>query len=135
MSSRTKRPSPRAQRFWDRLVSWYGTRLTDQYGKDPAGDWCDVVDDHDNPTVALVLAEIKSKHPQYPPSYPEVDALFVRLRKPPGADAGPTVPERLCDYVLRHYAGRLTRTQLHAPWTYIGRQPSTALSIMAPRML
>jgi hypothetical protein len=120
MSSRSK-PSTRAQRFWDRLTSWYGSRFTDQHGTklDPLSDWCELVDAHDNDVVALALSEIKTKHSQFPPSFPEVDAIFARLKAPAQSNDKPANHEALSDFVLRHRT--LTPNQLRMPWTYIGR--------------
>jgi hypothetical protein len=117
-SSRS-RVSPRAQRFWDRLVTWYGSRLTEQYGANPKGDWCELIDDHDNEVVARALVEIKTKHPQFPPSFPEADGIFARLKMPTQTSTGPSVHEALSDYVLRNRT--LTPNQLRMPWKYIGK--------------
>jgi hypothetical protein len=113
------RVSSRAQRFWERLISWYGSRLTEQYGAEPKGDWCELIDDHENEVIAAALAEIKIKHPQYPPSFPEADAIFARLKAPSQAQIGPSMLEQLSDFVHRNRT--LTANQLRLPWKYLGR--------------
>jgi hypothetical protein len=113
------RVSPRSQRFWDRLVTWYGSRLTDQYGANPKGDWCELIDDHDNETVAASLTEIKHRHPQYPPSFPEADAIFTKLKAPSQSSVGPSMHEQLSDFVNRHRP--LTANQQRMPWKYLAR--------------
>jgi hypothetical protein len=117
MSSRSK-SSTRAQRFWDRLVSWYGSRLTDQYGIEPKGDWCALIDAHSNDTVGAALNEIKTQHSHHPPSFPEVDAIFAKLR-PQALSNGPGRVEQLHDFAVKRYGAQLTRWQLCAPWTYL----------------
>lgn len=114
------RPSQRAQRVWDRLSQWYGARLAEQYGDTPPPDWCEVIDDADNDTVKLVLAQIREKHTTHPPTFPEFDALFAKAKRPVAASTGPTIKEQLADFVLKHRA--LTREQLRMPWTFLGRQ-------------
>lgn len=118
-TSSRSRVSPRAQRFWDRLVTWYGSRLTDQYGANPKGDWCELIDDHTNELVSSALAEIRSKHPQFPPSFPEVDGIFAKLKTPTPTNAGPSMHEELTDFVLRNR--QLTDHQRRMPWKYLGR--------------
>lgn len=117
-SDRSPRVSARAQRFWDRLVDWYGVRFSDQFGEHPPEDWRRLVDAASNDAVAEVLAEIRSKHVTHPPTFPEVDALFTRAGRPPVASLGPTVQERLADWVVRNRT--LTRNQLRMPWSWIG---------------
>ena len=110
--------SVRAKRLWEKLRDWYGTSLIDQYGDMPPSDWCEMIDGADNETVKAALAEIRSKHLTFPPRFPEVDSIFSKLERPSGGDVGPSMQDRLADYVLRNY--QLTPNQLRLPWTYIG---------------
>jgi hypothetical protein len=105
---------------WKRLTEWYGTRLAEQYGETPPPDWCEVVDDSDNNTVTLALSQIKHKHTIHPPTFPEFDALFAKAKAPAPGQSGPTIQDRLCDFVLQHRS--LTPNQIRLPWKYIGRE-------------
>jgi hypothetical protein len=112
--------SVRAKRFWEKLRDWYGTSLTDQYGETPPGDWCDLIDLADNETVKLALSEIKAKHVNWPPRFPELDAIFARVKLPVAAATGPSNVDLLTDFVLRNRT--LSKNQLRMPWTFFGRQ-------------
>jgi hypothetical protein len=110
MSSRS---SPRAQRLWKRLTDWYGTRLTEQYGKEPPADWCAVVDAADNEAVTRVLVDIRNQHVTYPPTFPEFEALFKTAQKPRAA--GPSAVDILDAYMRQHYPEHCSNL------TWIGR--------------
>jgi hypothetical protein len=94
--------------------------MAEQYGPTPPADWCEIVDDADNETVQRALSQIRLKHVTHPPTFPEFDAIFAKAKAPSPGQSGPSMQERLCDFVLKHRT--LTRTQLRLPWTYIGRQ-------------
>lgn len=113
-----RNPSKRAARVWQRMIEWYGARFTDQYGTLPTEDWCEVVDDASNDTVKLVLSEVRAKHTAHPPTFPEFEQIFARVRTPT-ASAGPTNSQRLAAYLIANYP--LTAEQLRKPWQYIGQ--------------
>lgn len=121
-TSKPGKPSVRAERFWKRLTQWYGARWTDQYGAEAPPDWCELVDRADDSAVRLVLDQIRRQHTTHPPTFPECEALFVAARAPQSTQQGPTVQERLCEFVLRRHGARLTREQISRPWTYLGKR-------------
>lgn len=108
--------SVRAKRFWEKLRDWYGTALTDQFGDAPPADWCAMVDESPNEIVASALAEIRQRHVTFPPKFPEVDAIFTKLKRP--HDANPSMMDLLSDYALRTKS--LTQRQLRG-WTFLYR--------------
>lgn len=106
--------SPRARRLWDRLGQWYGSRLAEQYGRDPPRDWCDVVDAADNDTVTRVLADIRMKHTAHPPTFPEFHALVTKAKHT--REVGPSAIDVLEEHLQRR---QLTFKQ-GRELTYIG---------------
>lgn len=109
--------SSRAKRVWQRLREWYGARLGEQYGELPPEDWCKVVDRSDNDAVKRALSIIRSKYLDHPPTFPQFEQAFAPAVQAE-RDGGPTVQERLCAYVMRHHARRLTAKQIRGPWSY-----------------
>jgi hypothetical protein len=110
----TEKTSKRARMFWQRMCDWYGARIAEQYGPTPPADWCGAVDDATNEAMQRALAEVKIKHPVHPPTFPQFDALISRHAHVIGT--GPSLQERLGNYVLKHRT--LTFTQVRMPWTY-----------------
>lgn len=119
--SASAKPSERAKRFWQRLTEWYGTRLTEQYGVNVPSDWAALIDGHENDQVKIVLGQIRAKFLQWPPSLPEVDALFSKSSNKRATNL-PTMQSMLCRFVLNHR--RLTMAQCHMPWKYLYRGDS-----------
>lgn len=113
--------SPRAKRLWQRLIEWYGARITEQFGEVPPEDWCATIDGVDNETVKRGLTIIRTKYMVYPPTLPQFDDAMAPAKTAKGARE-PTVQERLCAYVARSYGDMLTPKQLAMPWTYIGKR-------------
>lgn len=107
--------SPRARRLWDRLRSWYGTRLTEQYGDEPPADWRRLVDHTDNDAVREALEVIRKRHATHPPTLPEFEAALRPRRR--GLAAGEaTTQDRLAAWVVKNR--RLTDGQLAVAWTW-----------------
>lgn len=113
--------SRRARRLWTKFCEWYGTaEMSKQFGLVPPQDWCQAIDDiPDRDAMARVLSAVRTKHPTFPPKFPEFDAIVSNCTKVKAVFAGPTAQERLKLWVLRHKS--LSRDQLRLPWTYIGR--------------
>ena len=109
--------SSRAERLWQRLSEWYGSRITDQYGKTPPADWCAVVDRSDNDAVKRALSIIRQHYLEHPPTLPQFEKAFA----PPligRVEAGPTIQERLCEFVMATHGRKLTQRQIRVPWDY-----------------
>jgi hypothetical protein len=113
--------SRRARRLWTKFCEWYGTaEMSKQFGLVPPQDWCQVIDDiPDRDAMARVLSAVRTKHPKFPPKYPEFDAIVSDCAKPKPISTGPSVPERLKEWVITNKP--LSRAQLRMPWTYIGK--------------
>jgi len=112
------RISPRSKRVWGRLSDWYGDALS-QYGPFPPQDWCEVIDELPNAAAErAALSEVRQKHLTFPPRFPEFESIVARAGRPT-ALTGPSMQERLCDFVLRNRT--LSDAQRRAPWTYLYR--------------
>jgi hypothetical protein len=107
--------SDRANRFWHKLAGFYGTGLTEKFGKIPPGDWCEIIDDSSNDVLRDALVEIRAKHVNWPPTLPEFESIVARLQRP--KLQGPTTQERLTDFVLKNY--KLTFNQIRQPWKFL----------------
>lgn len=114
---RDRKISARAKRVWQRLCEWYGNRMAESYGPTPPEDWCDVVDRSGNDVVKRALSTIRQNYFDHPPTFPQFEKAFaapVQAER----DSGPSIQERLCAYVMRHHASRLTQRQIRGPSHY-----------------
>jgi hypothetical protein len=114
---RQHKPSPRAQRVWDRLGDWYGARFADQYGDLPSQDWCTVIDNSTNEDLVAVLVRVRQEHVTFPPTLPEFAALVKEVRIP--RIRKPSTQEQLVAFVARTY--QLSPVQICKPWTFLYR--------------
>lgn len=129
---RQHKPSPRAQRVWDRLGDWYGARFADQFGDRPSQDWSTVIDNVSNDDLVAVLVLVRQRHVTFPPTLPEFTALVKEVRTP--RLHTPSMCEQLAEFIARTYP--LTPTQLRGPWTFLyrpdaGRQIVTGVIVDA----
>lgn len=108
--------SPRAKRFWLRMIEWYGVRMAEQFGDEPPEDWCRLIDESDNAAVKRALSIIRAQYVQHPPTLPQLDAAL----RPPIRVTGPSTADKLCAYVMRTRGHRLTARQIRTPWHYLG---------------
>ena len=115
--------SPRAARVWRRLSEWYGARLADQFGEDPPGDWCEIVDRADNGTIKAGLVKIRTTYAAHPPTLPQFEAAMRPARQV--IEVGPSNAERLAVFAMRQVGRRLTHKQLRGPWSYGGERFAT----------
>jgi hypothetical protein len=98
---------------------WYGSRLTDQYGAEPKGDWCELIDDHENEVIAAALARSRPSTRSTRPASPKPMRSSRRLKAPSQAQDRPSMLEQLSEFVHRNRT--LTANQLRMPWKYLGR--------------
>jgi len=107
-----------AKQVWKRFCAWYGADVIERkYGVQVPDDWCEVIDSIDRGKLEGVLADVRSKHPTWPPGLPEFEQVVKAANKPVCVE-GPTMQERLRDFVLR--TKPLTQAQIRAPWKDIG---------------
>jgi hypothetical protein len=114
------RITDRAQKFWDRLIDWYGASKMSDFGDWPGPDLCKLVDAiRSRDDMGALLSNIRSKHPQWPPTFNEIEAL-VRSLVAPAVDWS-KVFAALADHALK--TRKLTpRQQMGIPrWTYSPR--------------
>jgi hypothetical protein len=98
------------------MVEWYGTRVQEQYGKEPPLDWCNAIDQADDTTVQRGLSLIRSRYLEHPPTLPQ----FEQVMRPPESH-GARVPNesvQLCEYVMKTRGATLTPLQVRTSWTY-----------------
>jgi len=108
--------SKRAQRAWDRLISWYGTRFGEQYGKHPPEDWSALIDRTDDKRLDEAMLTVRRNSPAHPPTLGQLEAAI-----PARADrGGKSVPELLCEHTTATLGSQLCQHQLQRPWNYFG---------------
>lgn len=113
----SRRISTRAQKLWDKLGSWYGARLNEQYGAHPPEDWAELFDRTDPDDMAEAMIVCRRLTPIHPPTLGQLeDSIPTRIEGP----AGPSKPERLCFLMLEKYGQDLCKHQLAMPWNYFG---------------
>lgn len=107
-----------ARQTWKRFCGWYGADVVERkFGLQPPEDWCEAIDAVQEKILDTVLGQVRGKFPTWPPSLPEFEQL-VRLVRSPSIARGPTMQERLMEFVVR--TKHLTGGQLSTAWTYVG---------------
>lgn len=102
--------SPRAKDFWHKLCTWYGTSKMDDFGEYPSVEVCKAIDAiRHRDDMSAVLVDVKSKHPAWPPTTPQLDAI-IRSHIAPSIDWAKLQCD-LGDYVVRKYWDRMSRSQ------------------------
>lgn len=105
------KPSLRTQAAWKRLSAYYGADVIERkYGLEADPSWDRILARLDREVMGTVFAEMKTKHPSFPPTQGEFEQLIKSVTAPPPSNDGPGMQERLTDYVLAHR--RLTPWQL-----------------------
>jgi hypothetical protein len=106
--------SYQAKQVWRKFGAWYGADVIERkFGVGIPDDWAEVIDTIEKGKLDGVLADVRVKHPTWPPGLPEFEQIAKAANRP-AFHNGPSVQEQLRDYVLR--AKRLTPAQLRAPW-------------------
>lgn len=116
----TDAPSKRALAGWKRLADTYGLDTMERkYGTRVPRDWCEVLDGINRKRLDAVMVQVRAKHPAFPPSLGEFEAI-VRDLDPPVSHSTvePTMAERLTAFVAR--TKPLTPAQLRASWRVVG---------------
>jgi hypothetical protein len=106
----------RAQKAWDRLKSWYGTRLADSYGDAPPEDWCELIDRTDPERLEEALATVRSESPVYPPTLGQLEASVPKRRD----SSGPSMAFLLSEHAVKKLQTQFCPHQLRGPWNYFG---------------
>lgn len=117
--------SRRAEGIWRTFARWYGAdTIAKNFGPVPPQEWCEVIDQQIRTRDQLerILADVRAQHPNFPPRFPQFAQIVDRVTvlHDQANEGGPTVAERLVDYVLKHKP--LTPNQCRQPWRFIGRQ-------------
>lgn len=111
--------SDRAQGVWDRLLDWYGVGKMSDFGDWPGPDLCRLIDSIQSlDGMRTFLANIRNNHPQWPPTFAEMEQL-VRSIAVPSVDWG-KLNEALARHVIRTRWDVMTPLQRMGipPWTY-----------------
>jgi hypothetical protein len=113
----TDKTSWQVRQVWKRFGSWYGAdALERKFGLQPPEDWCDVIDAIERNKLEAIMVDVRAKYPTWIPSLPEFEGLVKSASKPVRSE-GPTMQERLTDFVLR--TKRLSDEQTRAPWKFL----------------
>ncbi len=107
----------RATRIWNRLKSWWGVRLAEQYGDQPPDDWKKVFDGTDDERLERALTAIRTQSPIHPPTLGQLEAAI------PKRDLGgrrQSLSERLCEFAIQRLGRVLCVHQCRGPWNYFG---------------
>lgn len=111
----------RAQRIWLRLIQAYGSRVAESYGEDMPRPWSDAVADLTDEQVAYGLRKVTRDTPIHPPTLGQFVACCIDMPQVAKND-GPTIQERLSEYVMIQMFSRMHPRQVSMPWTYIYRE-------------
>jgi hypothetical protein len=106
-----------AKQVWRKLAAWYGADVIERkFGAEIPKDWAEAIDAIDDDKLNGVLADVRIKHPTWPPGLPEFEQL-VRDANRPKSNFGPSMQDQLCEFVLKTKA--LTKEQRAAPWKFL----------------
>jgi len=102
----------RVRGVWGKFSDWYGADIiAKHFGAIPPKEWCEEIDSIESrEAMVRVLNDVRSKHPTFPPRFPEFELIVRRSKQPAAENTGPSMQERLSDFVLRHRS--LSRGQL-----------------------
>lgn len=112
-----RKPSNRAQKYWAKLIEWYGSRVAENYGPQPPDEWCDFFDRTDPDDVAMAMRSCRRSTPIHPPTLGQLEAAIPEKIAGP---IGPSKPLKLCDLMMEKHGKELCRHQLAKPWNYFG---------------
>lgn len=77
------RISTRAQAVWDRWIDWYGAQKMADFGDWPGPDLCKLLDAlRTRDDLGALLSNIRMKHPSWPPTFAEIEAIARSLIAP-----------------------------------------------------
>lgn len=106
-----------AKQVWRKFGAWYGADVIERkFGAEIPKDWADAIDRVDDAKLDGVLADVRAKHPTWPPGLPEFEQI-VRAANRPKYDEGPSMQSLLTEYAVR--TKHITKEQLVLPWTYL----------------
>jgi hypothetical protein len=121
--------SQRSIKTWQRLAEWYGVRFIETYGKNPPDDWRKLIDATDSMTTARAMQIIRTRHVEFPPTFPQFEAAMRPQSSNGVRQVNPQ--DRLCKWIMRNYAG-LTPKQIREPWEYFSKNGDFYGVIIAP---
>lgn len=126
----SRRISHRAQKLWDKLASWYGARIAEQYGANPPEDWAELFDRTDPDDIASALIDARRLSPIHPPTLGQVEAAIPRKQRTgPGEKSK---PEKIAELMLAKHGKDLCPHQCARPWNYFG--PMTTFELLPKRV-
>jgi hypothetical protein len=108
--------SRRAKRVWERLASWYGSRLAEQYGENPPEDWCAVFDRTDDERLDAALSSVRHASPIHPPTLGQIENALPRAEQ----RGSPSRAAMAYDAMLQAHGRDLCQHQRMRPWNYFG---------------
>lgn len=113
--------SKRVRGVWKKFSDWYGAdNIAKNFGSIPTEEWCEAIDAiQSKDAMAKILADIRLKHPTFPPRFPEFEAIVRAAYLPKQRNDGPSMQELLATFVMRNRS--VSFAQANMPWTYIGR--------------
>lgn len=111
-----------AKDTWKRFGQWYGVDAIERkFGNlKPPPDWCMAIVLIGKDKIDLVLAQVKTKYPNFLPSLPEFEQLAEPFARHASSTPNrPSTQHLLSLHVLKRFA--LSRMQIAKPWTYLYR--------------
>lgn len=109
----------RARDVWKKFMDWYGAdTIVKQFGAIPSREWCEAIDGiRSRDEMSRILGGVRAGHVTFPPRLPEFEAIVAKCCKRLVESDGPTMQERLTEYVLR--TKTLSKVQLARPWLFL----------------
>lgn len=102
--------SPRAKDFWQKLCTWYGASKMEDFGDWPPIEICKAVDAiRHRDEMSAVLVGVKGKHPAWPPSTPQLEAI-IRSHIAPSIDWSKLQGD-LTEHVCKMYWHKMSQGQ------------------------
>jgi hypothetical protein len=108
-----------AKQVWRKFGAWYGADVIERkFGAEIPEDWANAIDGIDDDKLDVVLADVRARHPTWPPGLPEFEQLIKAANRPVYQE-GPTIAAQLTEFVARNRS--LTKGQLAGLWQYLYR--------------
>lgn len=102
--------SPRAKGLWTKLCTWYGASKMEDFGDWAPAEICKAVDGlRHRDDLSAVLVDIKSKHPSWPPTTPQLESI-IRSHIAPAVDWAKLQGD-LTEHIMRTRYARMSTPQ------------------------
>jgi len=122
IAKKTRRQA-RADRVWDRLIQFYGTRVAEMFGPDVPEPWIEAIEDLTDEQIIYGLKAVLRESPDHPPALGRFQQSCANMPLQQRKEEG-TLQEQLMEYSKLKLKERMRLGTLDyaLAWTYVYRE-------------